>query len=63
MQYHIKAPATQHARAKTFNLLDAYVLSGLFAYQLLPEDQKDLNKPPVARRYQDGLETDDREED
>lgn len=63
MQYHIKAHATRYVRTKAFNLLDACVVSGLFATQLLPRDQHDLNKPPVARRYQDGLESDDCEED
>lgn len=63
MQYHIKAHATQHVRTKAFNLLDACVVSGLFATQLLPREQRNLNEPPVARRYQDGLESDDCEED
>ena len=52
-----------HRRDKVINLLDAYVCSGYFAAQYLPEGQYDANKPPVARRYQDGLETDDGEED
>ncbi|TBU28603.1 Pleckstrin homology domain-containing protein [Dichomitus squalens] len=52
-----------HRRDKVINLLDAYVCSGYFAAQYLPEGQYDANKPPVARRYQDGLETDDVEED
>ena len=45
------------------HLFDAYVCSGYFAAQYLPEGQYDANAPPVARRYQDGLETDDGEED
>ncbi|EMD39935.1 hypothetical protein CERSUDRAFT_112180 [Gelatoporia subvermispora B] len=52
-----------HRRHKTISLLDAYVCSGYFAAQYLPEGQYDPNAPPVARRYQDGLETDDSEED
>ncbi|OCH86402.1 hypothetical protein OBBRIDRAFT_797244 [Obba rivulosa] len=52
-----------HKRHKIINLLDAYVCSGYFAAQYLPDGQYDPNAPPVARRYPDGLETDDREED
>ncbi|KAI1789615.1 Pleckstrin homology domain-containing protein [Ganoderma leucocontextum] len=52
-----------HRRGKTINLLDAYVCSGYFAAQYLPAGQYDANAPPVARRYGDGLETDDGEED
>ena len=52
-----------HRRNKVVNLLDAYVCSGYFAAQYLPDGPYDANQPPVARRYQDGLEADDREED
>ncbi|KAF8964211.1 Pleckstrin homology domain-containing protein [Flammula alnicola] len=45
------------------NLLDAYVCSGYFAAQCLPQGQFIPNAEPAPRRYQDGLETDDREED
>lgn len=52
-----------HRRGKSINLLDAYVCSGYFAAQYLPAGQYDANAAPVARRYGDGLETDDTEED
>ncbi|KAI0947149.1 hypothetical protein AcV7_009650 [Taiwanofungus camphoratus] len=52
-----------HRRHKIISLLDAYVCSGYFAAQYLPEGQYDPDAPPVARRYQDGLESDDHEED
>ncbi|KDR82730.1 hypothetical protein GALMADRAFT_844524 [Galerina marginata CBS 339.88] len=48
---------------KKINLLNAYVCSGYFAAQTLPKGQYMPNTPPPPRRYQDGLETDDREED
>lgn len=52
-----------HRRRVEMSLLDAYVCSGYFAAAHLPEGQYNLDAPPAARRYQDGLETDDREED
>lgn len=48
---------------KKFNLLDAYVCSGYLAEQCLPAGQYNPNDTPAPRRYQDGLETDDRDED
>jgi hypothetical protein len=48
---------------KKINLLEAYVCSGYFAAQTLPQGQYNPNAPPAPRRYGDGLETDDREED
>ena len=48
---------------KTINLIDAYICSGYFAAQALPEGQFNPDAPPLARRYQDGLETEDPEED
>jgi hypothetical protein len=45
------------------NLLDAYVCSGYFAALALPQGQYDPTIAPEARRYQDGLESDDLEED
>lgn len=48
---------------KKINLLDAYVCSGYLATQCLPDEQYKPNEKPVPRRYQDGLETNDREED
>lgn len=48
---------------KKINLLDAYVYSGYFAAQTLPKGQYRPNADPAPRRYQDGLETNDPEED
>ncbi|CDO71462.1 hypothetical protein BN946_scf184909.g56 [Trametes cinnabarina] len=64
VQYHITGRTSLHHRKDSvYPLLDAYVCSGYFAAQYLPDGQYDANAPPVARRYQDGLETDDSEED
>lgn len=51
------------AMQRRTNLLDAYICSGYFAALALPQGQYDPTKDPEARRYQDGLETDDPEED
>ncbi|KAJ7601025.1 Pleckstrin homology domain-containing protein [Mycena floridula] len=48
---------------KAISLVDAYTCSGYLAAQLLPGGQYNPNSTPMARRYQDGLETDDPEED
>ncbi|KIK69609.1 hypothetical protein GYMLUDRAFT_151680 [Collybiopsis luxurians FD-317 M1] len=48
---------------KKIYLADAYVCSGYLAAQLLPSGQFNPNADNVPRRYQDGLETDDPEED
>jgi hypothetical protein len=48
---------------KKINLVEAYVCSGYFAAQTLPRGQYSPNTPAAPRRYGDGLETDDREED
>lgn len=45
------------------NLVDAYVISGYLAALTLPKGQFRPNAPSVARRYEDGLEADDRDED
>jgi Pleckstrin homology domain len=50
-----------HSHAKTINLLDAYVTSGYFAALELDEGNKLFE--PKARRFQDGLETDDADMD
>ncbi|KAI8978669.1 Pleckstrin homology domain-containing protein [Trametes punicea] len=64
VQYHITGRASlHHEKDKVIPLLDAYICSGYFAAQYLPEGQYDANAPAVARRYQDGLEADDSEED
>ncbi|RPD62431.1 hypothetical protein L226DRAFT_544250 [Lentinus tigrinus ALCF2SS1-7] len=64
VQYNITGSSSMfHRKDKVIDLLDAYLCSGYFAAQYLPDGQYDANAPPVARRYQDGLETDDGEED
>lgn len=64
VQFHITGRTSLHHRKdRVLDLLDAYVCSGYLAAQHLPEGQYDANAAPVARRYQDGLETDDGEED
>ncbi|EJD50692.1 hypothetical protein AURDEDRAFT_83726 [Auricularia subglabra TFB-10046 SS5] len=62
IQFHI-APrnSEHHPRGDTINLLDAYVCSGLFAMQALP--RREFLVPLAPKRYQDGLEADDAEED
>ncbi|KAH8824972.1 Pleckstrin homology domain-containing protein [Flagelloscypha sp. PMI_526] len=57
-----KAPF-HHATSKKISLLDAYVCSGYFAAIALPSGQYRPNAEPDARRYQDGLEADDPDED
>ncbi|KZT73767.1 hypothetical protein DAEQUDRAFT_761746 [Daedalea quercina L-15889] len=52
-----------HRRDRLINLLDASVVSGYLAAQYLPEGEYDPDAPRIARRYQDGLETDDGDED
>ena len=64
VQYRVASQHTYfHKRDKTIDLLDAYVISGYLAARYLPEGQYNPDAPPVARRYQDGLETEDNEED
>lgn len=48
---------------KKINLVEAYVCSGYFAAQALPIGQYRPNAAVAPRRYGDGLENDDREED
>lgn len=52
-----------HRRQKLINLLDAYSCSGYLAAQHLPDGQYHPDSAPLARRYQDGLESDECEED
>jgi hypothetical protein len=64
VRFRIKPKSAFHTGgAKKINLLDAYVFSGYFAAMNLPSGQFRANAPTVPRRYLDGLETDDREED
>jgi len=48
---------------KKTNLIDAYVCSGYLAAMAFPTGQYRARKTSDPRRYQDGLETDDPEED
>lgn len=52
-----------HRRSLPINILDAYVCSGYFAALALPRGEYTPNAPPVARIFQDGLETADADED
>ncbi|KAF5382546.1 hypothetical protein D9615_002957 [Tricholomella constricta] len=63
-QFRIIPKTSLHAsmRMRT-NLVDAYVCSGYLAAMALPKGQYHANANADPRRYQDGLETDDPEED
>ncbi|KDQ62280.1 hypothetical protein JAAARDRAFT_454727 [Jaapia argillacea MUCL 33604] len=65
VQFHIGPRASLHHRRKkrTISLQDAYVCSGYFAAKSLPQGEFNPEAAPVARRYQDGLEAEDMEED
>lgn len=64
IQYHITPKSSlHHRRSKKINLLDAYITSGYFAALQLPEGQYNASATSIPRRYQDGLEADDPEED
>lgn len=63
VRFKVKGNSVFPAVKKKINLLDAYICSGYFAAQALPKGQYEPNAPPTAKRYGDGLETDDREED
>jgi len=63
VQFHVKPKSPLHtSMRKRINLVDAYICSGYFAALALPQGQySTVNATP--RRYQDGLEADDPEED
>ncbi len=63
VQFRITGTSLYHRRGKVLHLLDSYVCSGYFAAQYLPEGQYDPDSPPLPRRYQDGLESNDQDED
>ncbi|KAF5369386.1 hypothetical protein D9758_002548 [Tetrapyrgos nigripes] len=65
VQFRISPHHSLHTtmRRNRISLLDAYVFSGYFAAQCLPPGQFDANQEVLPRRYQDGLEVDDKEED
>ncbi|KAJ7044004.1 Pleckstrin homology domain-containing protein [Mycena alexandri] len=62
-QFRIRPQSSLHlAMHKSINLADAYVCSGYFAALTLPDGQYTSDNA-LPRRYQDGLETDDADED
>lgn len=64
IQFQVTGRSSLHHRKhRVVNLLDAYVVSGFFAAQHLPIGQYHPDNPPLARRYRDGLESDENEED
>jgi hypothetical protein len=64
VQYHITPKSPLHHReSHKINLLDAYITSGYFAALTLPKGQFSSTDSSVPRRYQDGLEADDPDED
>lgn len=63
IQFHLTSTkSAHHHRSKTINLRDAYIYSGQLAVASLPILDKD-NGVPIPKRYQDGLEADDGEDD
>jgi hypothetical protein len=63
VQFRIKPKSTHYRRqGKPVFLLDAYVVSGVLAAQAMPKGQYNPNNPIIPRRYADGLESDDTEE-
>ncbi|KAI0699107.1 Pleckstrin homology domain-containing protein [Cytidiella melzeri] len=63
VEYHISHSSVSLHRRRVIHLLDAYVCSGYLAALRLPEGQYNPDAPPLPRRYQDGLESDDLDED
>ncbi|KAJ2935108.1 hypothetical protein H1R20_g1931, partial [Candolleomyces eurysporus] len=64
VRFRVKPGSSLHNAAKQrISLLDAYVLSGYFAAMNLPKGEFMANAAAAPRRYVDGLETDDRDED
>lgn len=55
--------ALHHRHSKEIGLLDAYVCSGYFAALALRPSEYNPGSPSLPRRYHDGLEVDEREED
>jgi hypothetical protein len=63
VEFHISPSSVSLRRKRVIHLLDAYVCSGYLAALRLPEGQYNPDAPPLPRRYQDGLESDDLDED
>ncbi|KAF8746548.1 Pleckstrin homology domain, partial [Rhizoctonia solani] len=59
--FHITPNVTSyHRHSRTVNLADAYVYSGQIAMRSLPRAAGVDSRQKIPRRYQDGLESDDR---
>jgi hypothetical protein len=64
VQYRIRSKShLRHRESRSISLLDAYVCSGYLAALALPNDEYNAKASAAARRYQDGLEVDDSDED
>ncbi|KAF8895412.1 Pleckstrin homology domain-containing protein [Infundibulicybe gibba] len=64
VQFRINPGSSLHSSVKRkISLIDAYVCSGYFAALALPRGQYNPSAGAAPRRYQDGLEADDPEED
>lgn len=64
IQFHVKQKAAlYHRLSRDICLLDAYVCSGYLAALALPREEFDLNSRNPPRRYGDGLEAHEPEED
>ncbi|CCO31369.1 hypothetical protein BN14_05409 [Rhizoctonia solani AG-1 IB] len=62
--FHITPNVTSyHHHSRTVNLADAYIYSGQMAMRSLPRAAGVDSRQKIPRRYQDGLESDDSEED
>ncbi|KAG8980386.1 hypothetical protein FRC05_006017 [Tulasnella sp. 425] len=60
--FHLKeTKSAHHHRSRSINLIDSYTYSGQLAVATLPKE--DTSAEPTARRYQDGLEANDTDED
>lgn len=60
--FHLKGTkSAHHHRSRSINLIDSYTYSGQLAVATLPKE--DTSAEPTARRYQDGLEANDTDED
>jgi len=64
IQFNMSPTTTlNHRYSKEIGLPDAYVCSGYFAALALRRSEYSPELPNLPRRYEDGLETDEREED
>ncbi|KAI0345763.1 hypothetical protein BDW22DRAFT_1324984 [Trametopsis cervina] len=63
VEFNIPRAGVSLHRQRVIHLLDAYVCSGYLAALRLPEGQYNPDAPPLPRRYQDGLESNDLDED